>query len=182
MSEYLTASEKVALDHLARFWREMAAGVVRQGPNREADLREIVLRVHALQAIVMSQAAARAYPGEFRLLGGSLREMAEDDSVPEDQTCPWPAPAEQEPWPWVGFERAMTIHRSVEPLTTREADGPFWRYRPTGAMVATIETYQGRPSPLGNWVVTGDRADQGGRRVYTWARTWSRESCPGRPR
>ena len=36
----------------------------------EADLREVAGHIHALQDKVLAQAAARAYPDEFRLMGG----------------------------------------------------------------------------------------------------------------
>ncbi len=43
--------------------------IVGDGHTREADLAEIVPLIHALQDKVMAQAAARAYPLAFRLLG-----------------------------------------------------------------------------------------------------------------
>ncbi len=39
------------------------------GPTREEDLAELTATIHIIQRTVMAQAAARAYPGEFRLLG-----------------------------------------------------------------------------------------------------------------
>lgn len=43
-----------------------------EGPTRDHDLSELVTHVHALQNAVLSQAAARAYPGRYRALGLSL--------------------------------------------------------------------------------------------------------------
>lgn len=47
---------------------------VRNGGNTEADFdwNEIATVIHHLQAIVLAQVAARAYPDRFRQLGGRL--------------------------------------------------------------------------------------------------------------
>lgn len=39
------------------------------GPTRDDDLAEIRAAVHHIQHAVMAQAAARAFPGELRLMG-----------------------------------------------------------------------------------------------------------------
>jgi hypothetical protein len=44
------------------------------GLTREADLHELVVHIHAIQHAFMSNAAARAYPTEYRRLGSTLRE------------------------------------------------------------------------------------------------------------
>jgi hypothetical protein len=46
--------------------------IVGSGPNRGGDLVEICYHIHALQSAVMSQAATRAYPKRYRLLGDDL--------------------------------------------------------------------------------------------------------------
>jgi hypothetical protein len=43
--------------------------IVANGPTRTEDLAELTAAIHVIQRTVMAQAAARAYPGEFRLLG-----------------------------------------------------------------------------------------------------------------
>jgi len=43
--------------------------VVDVGPSRRADLAEVIAHVHAIQNAVLAQAAARAYPDRYRLLG-----------------------------------------------------------------------------------------------------------------
>jgi hypothetical protein len=43
---------------------------VADGSTREDDLAELRAAIHVVQRAVLAQAAARAYPGEFRLLGG----------------------------------------------------------------------------------------------------------------
>lgn len=64
----LTGDEQRALHALANV-AGLLAVIVGRGPTRRADLAELYGHVHALQQAVMSQAAARAYPEQFRLLG-----------------------------------------------------------------------------------------------------------------
>lgn len=51
-----------------QLWNKLCK-VVGDGPTRKADLGELVIHIHAIQQAVMSQAAARAHPDQFRLLG-----------------------------------------------------------------------------------------------------------------
>ncbi len=39
--------------------------------SREADMKELATHIHAIQNAVLAQAAARAYPSKYRLLGRS---------------------------------------------------------------------------------------------------------------
>lgn len=48
------------------------AKVVGNGPTRGADLQEFATHIHGIQHAVMSQAAARAHPEIFRILGGTI--------------------------------------------------------------------------------------------------------------
>lgn len=64
VTEYLTADELDAMDHLSAFVR-----AIRSTVGDGHDGHELVDKVHQLQAMVMSQAAGRAYPERFRLLG-----------------------------------------------------------------------------------------------------------------
>lgn len=41
------------------------------GPARGADLAELAVHLHAIENTVLAQAAARAYPDRYRLLGES---------------------------------------------------------------------------------------------------------------
>jgi len=43
--------------------------IVGSGATRSADLTELVAHIHAIQNAILSQAAARAYPNKYRLLG-----------------------------------------------------------------------------------------------------------------
>lgn len=55
--------------------------IVGDGPTREADIREAAYRVHALQNMILAQAAARVYPDRYRLLGETLREQPKPGEV-----------------------------------------------------------------------------------------------------
>ena len=70
-TDLLTVEERQLIDDLGQVWNKMC-DVVGRGPSRDGDLQEAVLHLHALQHTVMSNAAARAYPREFRLLGEVL--------------------------------------------------------------------------------------------------------------
>lgn len=67
----LTDAERATLEAVGKIAGAMRT-VIGDGPNAENDMHEAIRSIHALQAMVMSQAAARAYPDEFRLLGKSL--------------------------------------------------------------------------------------------------------------
>jgi len=68
----LTPEELLAIDTAGKL--ATLCGSIIQGPNRANDLREIIGHVHAIQQAVMSQAAGRAYPDKFRLLGRTFEE------------------------------------------------------------------------------------------------------------
>jgi len=68
--ELLTSKEKLVLAQLAEVWNGLCE--ISAGPIAGADLGELVVHVHALQHAVMAQAAARAYPNEYRKLGATL--------------------------------------------------------------------------------------------------------------
>jgi hypothetical protein len=70
----LTPDELRALDQTTELVN-LLQGIVGDGPSRAADLRELVAHVHAIQQAVMSQAAARAHPDRFRLLGGTVGDV-----------------------------------------------------------------------------------------------------------
>lgn len=46
--------------------------VVGDGPSRDGDLAEAVRHIHVLQNMVLAQAASRAYPDRYRLMGASF--------------------------------------------------------------------------------------------------------------
>ena len=75
MAELLTDDEKLALELLSK-----ASGVIRRVIGNAnpaiagADWAEAAADIHHLQHTIMAQAAARAYPDRFRLLGGGPKE------------------------------------------------------------------------------------------------------------
>lgn len=66
----LATDELHALDLAAELMRTLRR-IAGDGPSRESDLGEVVAHVRAVQNTVMAQAATRAYPDRFRLLGGA---------------------------------------------------------------------------------------------------------------
>lgn len=73
MSALLTADEREAMRLTAELANTLGR-VVGDGRTRLDDLRELVAPIHVIQHAIMSQAAARAFPTEFRLLGGIIEE------------------------------------------------------------------------------------------------------------
>jgi len=71
MTEMLTDDERKAIQMTAELWNQLCR-IVGDGRTRDADLTELCTHIHAIQHAVMSQAAARAYPEKFRLLGGTI--------------------------------------------------------------------------------------------------------------
>lgn len=72
MAELLTDHERATIQKLGDLWGDIC-GIVGDGGTRDHDLAEAIVHLHALQQFIMSQAAGRAYPDQFRLLGGSLK-------------------------------------------------------------------------------------------------------------
>lgn len=71
MSELLTDDEHRLMDLTGELWKVLCE-VVGDAPARSADLAEAAAHVHAIQNMVLAQAAARAYPDNYRLLGQQL--------------------------------------------------------------------------------------------------------------
>lgn len=71
--ELLTAQEREALAVSGRL-ANMMARIIEAGnsPTIDQDKMEMVFLIHNIQHFIMAQAAARAYPDEFRLLGGVI--------------------------------------------------------------------------------------------------------------
>lgn len=69
--ELLTDDEKRALE-LTGELANLFSRIIGSEPSGVGDTNEMVGHIHVLQRMLMSQAAARAYPEEYRLLGGSV--------------------------------------------------------------------------------------------------------------
>lgn len=80
----LTSEEQDALALTAELHKAMC-GIAGDGPSRDNDLWESVLHIHAIQNMILAQAAGRAYPDRYRLMGETLtRTEAAADVVRED--------------------------------------------------------------------------------------------------
>lgn len=66
----LTDAEHRVMDLTAEVWNTLVREVVGDGPARDGDLAELAHDIHRIQERVLAQAAARAYPDRYRLLGG----------------------------------------------------------------------------------------------------------------
>jgi len=86
-NELLTEDEHKLVSKLGSLmsdFMEIAGG----GLTRRSDMREVADHIHALQNMVLSQAAARAYPDAYRLLGQLVRcEEADSDERCRDDDC-----------------------------------------------------------------------------------------------
>lgn len=67
--EALTELELDVIRRLGLIWNDIC-NIVGTELSREGDLNEAIVHIHALQQMIMSQAAGRAYPETLRLLGG----------------------------------------------------------------------------------------------------------------
>lgn len=81
--ELLTSEEHQAMQLTADLWN-LLNRIVGQGRSRAGDLGEICTHIHNLQHAILAQAAARAYPERYRLLGGTI--IATSDTSP---LCGW---------------------------------------------------------------------------------------------
>lgn len=68
--ELLTQDEHRAMELTAELWNLLNRQVIASGPSHDGDCAELCGHVHAIQRMVLAQAAARAYPDRYRLLGG----------------------------------------------------------------------------------------------------------------
>lgn len=73
----LTADEHRLVDTLGECYRLFKKIMGGDRQVAAEDMAEVVHHIHVLQRMVTGQAAGRAYPGLYRLLGGSL-ETAEE--------------------------------------------------------------------------------------------------------
>jgi hypothetical protein len=65
----LTAAEHDAVHLAGELWNLLCA-ITTDGAARAGDLDELRFHIHGIQRAVLKQAAARAYPELYRLLGG----------------------------------------------------------------------------------------------------------------
>jgi len=70
----LTDLERDVVRRLGEIVADLSIIVGGNRRTRDHDINELIVHVHALQHAVMAQAAARAHPREFRLLGEMIPE------------------------------------------------------------------------------------------------------------
>jgi len=64
----LSSEEMEALDLTGKL-ASLCRRIVGDGPEAVLDWNELAGHIHVVQRTILAQAAARAFPGEFRLLG-----------------------------------------------------------------------------------------------------------------
>ncbi len=69
----LTDQELKVVEDLGQIWNEIC-NIVGMEETRQPDLDEAVVHVHALQRMVMANAAGRAHPNRLRCLGETVRD------------------------------------------------------------------------------------------------------------
>jgi hypothetical protein len=74
VTDPLTDDERKAVRLAGELYTFVADRVCGNGPTRDDDLAELRACVHHVQRLMMAQAAARAYPGELRLMGEIVDE------------------------------------------------------------------------------------------------------------
>ena len=79
----LTPAEHAALDITRMLAASMATIVADNSPFTRADWAEFSTHLHAIQHMIMAQAAARAYPDKYRLLGGADKPVTKHARDPE---------------------------------------------------------------------------------------------------
>jgi hypothetical protein len=72
VTDLLTDAEHRAMALTADLVNLVCTEIIGSGPSRGGDIREFVGHIHAVQQQILSQAAARAYPDQYRLLGHAL--------------------------------------------------------------------------------------------------------------
>jgi hypothetical protein len=67
----LTEAEHAAIEAAGALWNQLCR-IVGHRRTRAGDLNELAAHIHGIQRAVMKQAAARAYPERYRLLGQTI--------------------------------------------------------------------------------------------------------------
>lgn len=75
----LTADEHEAVRQAGLLYTMIASRIIADGPTKDDDIAEIRAAIHLIQRAVLAQAAARAFPHEFRQLGSVIARDARRD-------------------------------------------------------------------------------------------------------
>lgn len=79
--DLLTEAEHRAVQLAGELFKLISTGIVGSARTRQGDIREFSADIHRIQDRVLSQAAARAYPERYRLLGGSRPKKPDETEV-----------------------------------------------------------------------------------------------------
>lgn len=72
LTDLLTGDEHHALRLTAELVNLVSQKVIGRGPSRDGDINEFASAMHVVQNMILSQAASRAFPDKYRLMGESL--------------------------------------------------------------------------------------------------------------
>lgn len=81
----LTPDEHRAVAMAGELWG-LLCQITTDGLARSGDLQELIAHIHAIQRTVLKQAAARAYPELYRLLGGDPPPLPRAEEWPHSET------------------------------------------------------------------------------------------------
>lgn len=73
----LTDDEHKAVSLAGQLYNLISQKVILGGSNHEGDVRELCAKIHDIQNMVLAQAAARAHPDLYRLMGASFGDKDE---------------------------------------------------------------------------------------------------------
>lgn len=80
-NDLMTPEEHHAMEMTADLFNYMSKNVFGKNTDaRRADMPELAHHIHDLQRMIMSQAACRAFPEKYRLLGEMPSRIPEDDA------------------------------------------------------------------------------------------------------
>lgn len=81
--ELLTPDEHAAIRMAGELSTFITERIITHGDPRERewDIRQLEAAIHVVQCMVGWHAAARAYPGKYRMLGSILRKMPPADAA-----------------------------------------------------------------------------------------------------
>jgi hypothetical protein len=77
----LTDLQREIIDDAGKLWTKICRAVP-DGPSRTGDLDELIKPVHLIQRYFMAEAAAVAYPADYRPLGVGMRFVHQADWNP----------------------------------------------------------------------------------------------------
>ena len=79
----LSPDEHAAMKMTADLTNLMVGKVIGQDKTRSSDVGEFVQHIHVIQHMIMSQAAGRVYPSQYRLLGQIIPEPEPEKPITE---------------------------------------------------------------------------------------------------